>query len=118
MLTLERVNLTADDRGASVECEDVTDEWLCLTLDFDYVCDLNNGILLGLREFPFFSRAFNIEGEDSKRGDFGIVPVALLAFYGIKVFNIDLILSVAQFIGCGSHLIGTGLDLNPAHAHN
>lgn len=61
LLTFKRIDLTADDRSASIQGKDVAHEWLCLALDFHNVCDLNNGILLGLRELALFGRALNIE---------------------------------------------------------
>jgi len=54
-LILEAADLGADNRSTGFESEYVPDEWFMLSMSLDYVCDLNNGILFGLREPAFLS---------------------------------------------------------------
>ena len=61
LLTLEGIYLTADNWSTSIQCENVANQRLSFTLNFDYICDLNNGVLLCLRKLAFFSRTFNIK---------------------------------------------------------
>jgi len=88
------VDLASNDWGTILQCEDISHKRFCITMNFDNICYLNDRVSLRLWEFPFLSRAFDIERKDSK-GSYR----RMLIFTGeangiIEVLNINFNLTV------------------------
>ena len=65
LLTDEGVDLRADDRGTGAQCEHVSNQGLWLTVNFNYICYLYDGISLRLRELSLVGWAFYVKTKDA-----------------------------------------------------
>lgn len=72
-------DLRSDDMGAGIQCENVPDERLALSLSGDHVCDLDHRVDVGLWEDTFSSSALNIETKNSQWGN-----VCAFSFRGMR----------------------------------
>src|SRR5690606_24052350 len=71
LFILKLKDLSVDDRGAVVECKDISHKWLLVSVPSHHGCDLNNGILVCLWEDTLSSSTLDIKRQYSQRRNFG-----------------------------------------------
>ena len=70
----EGVNFRTHNRGARAQNKDVANTGRIVTLDREMVCNLNDRIMLSVREVAFASCTLNVERQDSEGGK--LAPLA------------------------------------------
>lgn len=70
--------LGADNVGACVECEDVANEWLGLSVAGNHGRNLNDRVDVGLGEDALATGTLDIERKDAERGDLQVISLGLV----------------------------------------
>lgn len=104
LLCIKLEYLCIDNETAGIKAEDISHEWLRFSVSCHDISDLDNRILVCFRKDPFATRAFNIEGENTKRRHFRPFAVAMVCDH-IPVVDMSLDLTFRVPVPVGYHVV-------------
>jgi hypothetical protein len=107
-------DLSVDDQTARVEDEDITNKGFCFSISRHHVGNLDDGILVGLREYPFAAGAFNVKGQDPQRRHLG--PLSVIGVRDqVSVMDKGLNLAIRLAFSRRQNRIFLRRNLDPRH---